>query len=138
MASITRSIPLSRPATEVWDAVRDAGAVHERLAREFVVDTELDGGTRVVTFANGVVVRELLVSVDDEDRRIAYAVIDAPWPVAHHHASMRVIDDGTGASTLEWISDVAPDELAGPWAEMVDQGVAAMSRTLQDGAVAAC
>ena len=41
MASIRIAIPVDRPAQTVWAAVADAGAVHERLARGFVVDTQL-------------------------------------------------------------------------------------------------
>ena len=40
--------------------------LHDRLARGFVTDTELEGDTRLVTFANGMVVRELIVDVDHD------------------------------------------------------------------------
>jgi len=43
MASIHKDIPIDAPAHEVWDAVRDFGAVHTRLAPGFVLDTRLDG-----------------------------------------------------------------------------------------------
>ena len=51
MASIRITIPVDRPAAVVWSAVADVGEVHERLARGFVVDTQLHDGERVVTFA---------------------------------------------------------------------------------------
>src|SRR5207237_1326929 len=79
----------------IWDAVRDVGAVHERLAPGFVVDTRLQPGARVVTFANGLVARELIVDVDDEARRLAWAVVGSPR-LTHHNASLQVFDDGDG------------------------------------------
>ena len=41
--------------------------------------------TRVVTFANGLVVHERIVDVDDDARRLAYTVLDGPF--THHHAT---------------------------------------------------
>src|SRR5262252_7954170 len=64
MASIRKDIPLDTSAEEVWDAVRDIGALHTRLVPGFVVDTKLEPGARIVTFANGMVVRELIADVD--------------------------------------------------------------------------
>src|SRR6266702_893667 len=60
MASIHKYIPIDAHPDEVWDAVRDFGAVHRRLVPGFVLDARLDGDARIVTFANGTVARELL------------------------------------------------------------------------------
>jgi Polyketide cyclase / dehydrase and lipid transport len=58
MASIYKDIPIDAHPDKVWDAVRDFGAVHQRLNPGFVVDCRLDGNARIVTFHNGNVVRE--------------------------------------------------------------------------------
>jgi hypothetical protein len=55
MASICKDIPIEACPDEVWDAVRDFGAVHRRLAPGFVLDAKLEGAARIVTFANGTV-----------------------------------------------------------------------------------
>ena len=55
MASISKEVLIDAHRDEVWAAVRDVGAVHQRLAEGFVVDTRLDRDARVVTFANGLV-----------------------------------------------------------------------------------
>jgi hypothetical protein len=116
----------------VWAAIRDYGAVHERLGRGFVVDTtvEPEPVARVVTFANGAVVRELIVDVDDERRRIAYAAVDAPLGSTHHNASFEVMDEPGGGTLLVWVTDLLPDEVAPIVEGMMDQGVAAILRTL--------
>ena len=129
MATIRRTIPIARPAAEVWDAVADAGAIHERLARGFVIDTQVDGDLRTVTFEGGVVATELLVSVDPERRRLAYSVIDSPLGMQHHHATFEVVDAGDGCR-LEWVVDVSPDSAAPALEAMVDLGCAAMEQTL--------
>ena len=130
MASIRKEIVIEASPKRVWDAVRDVGAVHERLAPGFVVDTRLDAGARVVTFANGLVARELIVDVDDEARRLAWAVVGSPR-LTHHNASMQVFDDGDRGSRVVWIADLLPNEIAGTIAAMIEEGLGAMKKTLE-------
>lgn len=65
MASIRRELVVSVDPRQVWDAIRDVGAIHARVARGFVADTVLEGWERLVTFANGFTVHERIVTVDD-------------------------------------------------------------------------
>ena len=53
MASIHKDIAIDADPDEVWDAVRDFGAVHTRLMPGFVPDSRIEGDARIVTFANG-------------------------------------------------------------------------------------
>lgn len=126
MATIRNEVPLAAGAADVWDAVRDFGALSSRLVPGFVTECRLEDGARVVTFANGMVARELLVDCDDERRRLAYAIVGGR--AAHYNATVEVLEAGAGACTLRWIIDVLPDELAGPISGMAAQGVAAMTR----------
>ena len=132
MASIRKELIVDAPADHVWAALRDIGQVHTRLAREFVIDTRLDGDSRLVTFANGEVVRERIVDIDERARRLAYAVVD--WRTTHHNASFQVTPDGDGRSRLTWITDLLPDSLAGLVGGFVDQGCVAIKRTLETSA----
>jgi len=109
--------------------VRDVCAIHTRLAPGFVVDTRLDGDARIVTFANGVVARELIVDIDDQARRLVWAVVGGR--MTHHNASLQVFAEGEGASRAVWIADLLPNDLAGPIRAMVEQGSAAIKRTLE-------
>ena len=130
MASIRKEIVIEASPKRVWDAVRDVGAVHERLAPGFVVDTRLEAGARVVTFANGLVARELIVDVDDEARRLAWAVVGSPR-LTHHNASMQIFDDGDRGSRVVWIADLLPNEIAGSIAAMIEEGLGTMKKTLE-------
>ena len=129
MASIHKDVLIDAPPDRVWDAIRDVGAIHTRLARDFVTDTKLDGDSRLVTFANGTVVRERIVDLDDRLRRIAYAVVE--WEATHYHASIQIFADGGHGSRLVWIADLLPNALADVVSGMMDQGCAAMKRTLE-------
>lgn len=130
MASIRKEILVDAPPEEVWAAVRDFGAVHRRLAPGFVVDTRLDGDARIVTFANGMVVREPLVDLDDQARRLAYAVVEG-GRTTHYNASMQVFAEEGRRSRLVWIIDLLPNEMAGPVARTAEQALGVAKRTLE-------
>ena len=129
MASIRKEIPLNVPAAEVWDAVRDVGALHHRLVKGFVTDTKLEGDARIVTFANGMVAKELIVDLDDTARRLVWSARSER--LTHHNASAQVFADGDERSVLVWIADVLPNEVAGHIRGMIDEGARAMKATLE-------
>ena len=130
MATVRKEMLIDAPADEVWDAVRDFGAVHERLAPGFVIDAQVDGDTRTVTFFNGAVAREQLIAIDDESRRFVYSVVDSPLGFTHHNASAQVFPAGSGRSRFVWVADLLGNELADAVDGMMEQGAAAMKKHL--------
>jgi hypothetical protein len=126
MASIHKDISLDARPEDVWAAVRDYGAVHQRVAPGFVTDCKLDGDSRIVTFANGNVAQELLVTMDDARMRLVYAVVSPR--VKQHSASIQIFADGEGRSRMVWITDVLPDEVAPYIDGQMDQGALAMQK----------
>jgi carbon monoxide dehydrogenase subunit G len=129
MASIRREIDVTAAPALVWDALRDVGRIHERLVRGFVTDCRLEGDTRVVTFGNGMTVRERIVDIDDAQRRVVWSVVGAPF--IHHNASVQAFAEGADRTRLVWIADLLPDTLEMQVGTMIDQGLAAMKRTLE-------
>ena len=128
MASIQKDIPIDAHPDDVWAAVRDFGAVHQRLVPGFVLDARLDGDARIVTFANGTVARELLVDCDEARRRLVYAVISER--LKQHSASVQVLADGGTRARLIWTVDLLPHEMA-PYVEgQMDQAALAMQKAL--------
>ena len=127
MASIHKDIPIDAHPDDVWAAVRDFGALH-RLVPGFVRDVRLEGDTRIVTFANGMVAREVLVDCDDARRRLVYAVISER--VTHYSASVQVAADGEARSRLSWIVDLLPHEMADYVDGQMDQAALAMQQAL--------
>ncbi len=126
MATIRKEFSLNTAAEKVWDALRDFGAVHVRLAPGFVLDTRLDGDVRIVTFANGTLARETLVAIDEDGRRLVYMIRSER--LAHHNASAQIFEHGDGASRFVWITDVLPDDIAPYISSQMDMGVAAMKK----------
>jgi carbon monoxide dehydrogenase subunit G len=132
MASIEREISIAAHPDLVWDALRDVGAIHTRLARGFVTDVKLEPGARVVTFGNGMVVRELILSVDERRRRVAWSATGGR--LTHHNASAQVFATSDGHTRFVWIADLLPDELEPAIAGMIEQGLKAVKATLEQSA----
>ena len=135
MASIHREIELAAPASFVWEAIRDFGAPHRRLARGFVTATVLEPGARTVTFANGLTARELLVDASDERRRLAYSIVGGR--AMHHHAAFEVEPLDAARCRLRWTTDVLPDDMREPFARMIEAGLAALRQTVETDFAAA-
>jgi carbon monoxide dehydrogenase subunit G len=124
MATIRKELRVKTAPAEVWDALQDVGAIHTRLAPGVVTNTVLEPGGRRVTFANGFEVFEIIVSVDADARRLAYAIVGSP-NLTHHHATFTVSSDGAG-SRVVWQADLLPDGAAEAVGELMAQGLNAM------------
>jgi hypothetical protein len=129
MASIRREIDIDAAPDDVWAALRDWGSPHERLVPGFVVNTELDGDDRLVTFYNGVTVREVLVDLDDEERRLVWSVVDGAY--THHNGAAQVFSDGNGGARFVWTADLLPDAAAPVTGEMMQRGIETVRDTLR-------
>jgi carbon monoxide dehydrogenase subunit G len=129
MATIIKRVSIDVAPQRVWDAVRDWGAVHQRLCPGVLTDTTVDGEARIVTFANGLVARELIVEVDDEDRRLVWAVVGTKL-LSHHNGAMQVLAEGQG-SRVVWTADLLPHAAAPQVAGLMEAGCAAMKATLE-------
>jgi carbon monoxide dehydrogenase subunit G len=128
MGSIRRQIVTSAKPEAVWDAIRDIGALHTRLVPGFVIDTRLEPGARVVTFGNGMVVKEPIIDIDDRERRLVWGAIGGP--LTHYNGSVQVFPEGQSQSRVVWTADFLPNEAAGQLRDMIEQGLAVMKKTL--------
>ena len=132
MASVQRTVSIHAPAATVWSALRDVGALHTRLVPGFVSDCRLEGDVRTVTFADGSVVHERIIAIDDAQQRVVWSVQEAPF--AHHNGAAQVHDEGRADCRVTWTADLLPDALAPHMAQMMEQGLQAMRRALEQRA----
>ena len=130
MASIRKEITTHVRPEFVWDAIRDIGALHTRLVPGFVVDTQLEPGARVVTFGNGMIIREPIIDMNDTERRLVWSAEGGQ--LQHYNASVQVLPDGSG-SRVVWIADFLPHAAADTVGAMMEQGMGAMKQTLDRG-----
>jgi hypothetical protein len=128
MASVCREIVTKARVDDVWSAIRDVGALHTRLVPGFVTDTKLEGAVRIVTFGNGMVVREPIVTLDDQARRLVWSAEGGI--TQHYNASVQVSANDDGTCRVVWIADFLPDSAAAAISGAIDAGMAAMKKTL--------
>ena len=133
MATIYKEIEIERSKQFVWDAIRDVGAIHKRLVPGFVLNCRLEGDWRTVTFANGMVVRELIVSVDEKASRHSWSARGGS--LTHHNASVQVFSEGDNRCRVIWIADLMPNEVADAIGEMMGQALKTMKHTIESDAV---
>ena len=129
MATLRREIALNANAATVWSAIKDFGAVHTRVAPGFLTKLEMDKGDRIVTFFNGMVARERLVTSDDEECRLVYSVVEGR--ASHYNAGVQVFPEGDGRSRVVWTIDLLPNDLAPAVGGMMDHAAGFMKKTLE-------
>ena len=130
MATVVKQVSIAVPVEQAWEAVRDWGAVHQRLCPGVLTDTVVEGEARIVTFANGLVAKELIVAVDDDARRLVWSVVGTQL-LSHHNAGMQVLAEGQGCRIV-WTADLLPHAAAPRVANLMELGCAAMKVTLED------
>lgn len=128
MATVWWEEPIALPADTAWAALREVGRAHELFAPVLVAGS-LDGDVRTVTFANGMTVRERIVTLDEPRRRLCYTVLGDTFE--HHSASMQLVPVDAHHCRFVWISDVLPDEAAEMVGPLVEQGARALRANLE-------
>jgi hypothetical protein len=128
MASIRKELEIGVSAAEAWPLLQPAEA--HKAFKPVLSEARLDNGIRTATFANGMVVHEQILDVDNDHRRVAYAVKDAPG-VTYHHATMELVERGPGRCHFIWITDFVPAEAASTIGPLVEAGAAALKANLE-------
>ena len=129
MASIHKQVTVAVGADNAWTALRRVGDAHKLFA-PVLVDARLEGDIRIVTFANGMVLHERILDVNDDRRRVAYAAMDAPG-TTYHHASMQIVDDGPGRCQFVWVTDFHPPEVGASISPLIEHGANALKTNLE-------
>jgi hypothetical protein len=128
MATVGKEILTRARPAGAWDAIRDIGALHTRLVPGFVTDTKLEPGVRIVTFGNGMIVREPIVTIDDAAMRLVWTVEGGR--TTHYNGSAQVFAEPDGTARVVWTVDFLPDSVSGVLDGMISAGAAAMKKAL--------
>lgn len=131
MASIRTEFVIEADAAGVWKTIGDWENGPADMAPGLVVSSRAEGPVRVVTFTDGQIARERLVTRDDDARRIVYSVIGDTVRPDHDNAVMHVIADGEGRCRFVWSRDVLPDELAQPLLVAMREAGVVIKRTFE-------
>jgi hypothetical protein len=132
MATLFKEIEIDASPEAIWSAAKDLGALHTKLVPGFVVDTKMAGDrTRDVTFGNGLKVREHILSLDDNRRRLAWTIESDM--TQHYNAVLEVapLVGDQKTSRVRWTTDLLPDNAKDQISTMQDQGLAAMKQAFE-------
>ena len=134
MASIRTEFPIDVDASRVWQVIGDWADGPVRMARGLVVSSNAEGTVRVVTFADGMIARERLVTREDDARRIVYSMVGDTVRPEHDNAVMQIVPEGADRCRFIWTRDVLPDELAESLRAAMEDAGAVIKRTLEEDA----
>jgi uncharacterized protein YndB with AHSA1/START domain len=133
MAAVHVEMRIRASAQQVWRALAAPGEAHRAFAG-VLKDCRLEGeDLRIATFANGMVVKERIVSIEPERMRIAYSVIESQF--VHHSASMQVVARGDTECDFVWTADVLPHAAAALITPPMEQGAKALRTVMEQKAV---
>ena len=132
MATVRKSVMIAKAAADIWDAVSDAGQLHTRVAPGMVTNTTLqdEGEVRIVTFANGMVLREDMISNDADAMRLAWSAQSGLW--THHNASLQIFAADDGESEVVWTADVLPHAAGALMEQFLTAGLGAMKAHMEN------
>lgn len=129
MAAVHVETRIRAPAQQVWQALAATGDAHRAFAG-VLKDCRLESeDLRIATFANGMVVKERIVSVEPQRMRIAYSVIESQFQ--HHSASMQVVARGEAECDFIWTADVLPHAAAAGITPLMEQGAKALKTVME-------
>lgn len=131
MGTIRKELTLDVPLAQAWEAFADFHAVDRRIATGFVVACEANEGGRTVTFANGLVANEQLVTIDPQAHRLVYSVKGGR--LSHHNASFQLAADGNRTRVV-WQADILPDSYVAAIDRMMEDGCQAMRQKFERNA----
>jgi hypothetical protein len=129
MASIRKEIVVDVGIEPAWAMLRQVASPHALFA-PVLAGAEMEGDVRTVHFASGHTIRERILDVDDEHRRVAYTALESPG-IAYHHASMQLENAGPGRCVFVWITDVLPSEVATALQPIIERGAEALKQNLE-------
>ncbi|MFK3982417.1 SRPBCC family protein [Micromonospora sp. NPDC050397] len=129
MASITHDFAVEASVDKAWKALSDVGAVNQLIT--FLGPVTVDGDVRTVDMGE-FLIKELIVAVDPEQRRVAYSIKESPYELEHHHSSMQILPaaDAADGCRMVWTIDVKPDATADEMAPGVVNAVEAIRKAL--------
>jgi len=127
MATIWWEQPIAAPAAKAWAALRRVDKAQELFA-PVLTDGVMEDDVRTVTFANGLVVRERIVAIDEQRQRLVYYVLGDMFE--HHSASMQILPIDDLSCKFLWVSDFLPDERKKGVLSLVEQGARALAENI--------
>lgn len=131
MARVRESAILDLPVDAVWHVLRDFNSHaewHPAIAASTIengLPADTVGAVRAFSLSDGGVLREQLLSLDDETRELTYCLLDSPLPLYGYVATIRLLPVTDSDRTFwQWESEFSPPpERAAELSALVAEGI---------------
>ena len=108
MAKVSMKSEINMDPDELWKLIGQFNALPDWHPAVSSSKLEADGRVRRLSLFGGGEIVECLEQIEEGDRLYRYSIVSSPLPVANYTATLRVKDDGSGKSVLEWSSEFDP------------------------------
>lgn len=129
--SVRRAVRIDRSADEVWALIGDSARLHEWFPG--IVDTTVDGTSRVITTGIGLPMPEEILTDDAIARRFQYKLLLPN--LKEHLSTLDVHDLGDGTCLAAYAADADPAAMALVIAGAAGNALENAKRLLETGAV---
>ena len=128
MASVEYSAVIEANADQVWQVLRQFGGIaewHPAITQSRIEDGKPDscvGAIRRLDLADGGVLRERLLTLDDHQMALSYAFEESPLPLDNYQAQVKVTKtDEAQQCVVEWKAafDAREPETAAHFEEVI-------------------
>ena len=123
MTKVNMNTSLNVSPEKLWEMIGGFNALPDWHPAVEKSELEEEGFVRRLSLAGGGTIIEKLEKIDDNERLYSYTIVDSPLPVDNYTSTIRVKDDGSGNSTVEWSSEFSPKDVPENDAVEVIQGI---------------
>jgi mxaD protein len=99
---VSSSFKIHAAAADVWSTVSDPSAVMKFAP--MITDVKMDSNIRTCTLADGSIVKEEIVSTDNENMMVHIKVTESAMPMEGMEATMKITDNGDNTCEFTWTS----------------------------------
>jgi uncharacterized protein YndB with AHSA1/START domain len=123
MTKVNMNTSLNVSPEKLWEMIGGFNALPDWHPAVEKSELEEEGSVRRLSLAGGGTIIEKLEKIDDNEHLYSYTIIDSPLPVANYASTIRIKDDGSGNSTVEWSSEFSPKDVPENDAVEVIEGI---------------
>ena len=128
MADGKAEVSIDRSPDEVWKLLREFGGLADWMPG--IEACSVDGDVRTLQ-TMGIEIKEQLRSLDDDERRISYSVVESPMGNLESHLATISVDPEGNGSHVTWAVEVVPDELLALFLPVYEGSVVELKKQLE-------
>ena len=128
MAEGKAEISVNASPDDAWKLLREFGGLDQWMPG--IESCTVDGDVRTLAMM-GIEIKEQLRTLDDDNRTLAYSVVESPMGNLESHLATISVDPEGGGSHVTWAVDVVPDELLALFLPVYEGSVVELKKQLE-------